>query len=98
MGSYPHSIDPPSLTFARTLYPFSTSNPNELSRRESEIVAIIGKLDPKTGLEVDPPSEVDGEWWKVVSKRWIGRLDPKKWIEVLQRRKPKSAKVDYRLS
>ena len=61
-------------------------------------MAIIGKLDPKMGLEVDPPSEVDGGWWKVVSKRWMGRLDPKKWIEVLQRRKPESAEVDYRLS
>ena len=41
------------------------------------MVAIIGKLDPKTDLEVDPRSEVDGEWW--ISK---------KWNEVLQRRKP----------
>ena len=60
---YPGSY-PPSLTFARALYPFPASNTNELSLKENEIVAIIGKLDPKTGLEVDPRSEVDGEWWK----------------------------------
>ena len=52
-----------------------------------------GKPDPKTGLEVDPWSEVDGEWRKGrTSDGWEGWI-PKKWIEVLQRRKPESVEV-----
>ena len=71
------------------LYPFSASNRNELSLKGNETAAIIGKLELKTGLEVDPrSSEVDGAWWKGRTS-WI----PKKWIEVLQRWKPEPAEV-----
>ena len=86
-------LDPSSLTFARALYPFSASNPNELSLKENEIVAITGKLDPKTGMEVDPRLEVDGEWWKGRTRDGREGWIPKKWIEVLQKRKPESAEV-----
>ena len=89
---YPGSYPPP-LTFARALYPFPASNTNELSLKENEIVAIIGKLDLKTGLEVDPRSEVDGEWWKGRTRDGREGWIPKKWIEVVQRRKPESAEV-----
>lgn len=51
-------LDPSQLTFARALYPFEASSPNELSLKEDEIVAIMGKLDPATGAEVDPRIEV----------------------------------------
>lgn len=51
-------LDPSQLTFARALYPFEASSPAELSLKENEIVAIMGKLDPATGAEVDPRLEV----------------------------------------
>ena len=51
-------LDPSQLTFARALYPFEASSPAELSLKENEIVAIMGKLDPATGMEVDPRIEV----------------------------------------
>ena len=51
-------LDPSQLTFARALYPFEASSPAELALKENEIVAIMGKLDPTTGQEVDPRLEV----------------------------------------
>lgn len=51
-------LDPSQLTFARALYPFEASSPAELALKENEIVAIMGKLDPTTGTEVDPRLEV----------------------------------------
>ena len=51
-------LDPSQLTFARALYPFEASSPVELALKENEIVAIMGKLDPATGVEVDPRIEV----------------------------------------
>lgn len=51
-------LDPSQLTFARALYQFEASSPAELSLKENEIVAIMGKLDPATGAEVDPRIEV----------------------------------------
>lgn len=85
-------LDPASLTFARALYPFTPSNPTELALKENEIVAITGKLDPRTGAEVDPRMEVDGEWWKGRTREGREGWFPKKWVEVLERRKPEEAK------
>lgn len=51
-------LDPSQLTFARALYQFDASSPAELSLKENEIVAIMGKLDPASGVEVDPRMEV----------------------------------------
>ncbi|CAA7268884.1 unnamed protein product [Cyclocybe aegerita] len=85
-------LDPSSLTFARALYPFTPSNPNELALKDNEIVAITGKLDPRTGAEVDPRMEVDGEWWKGRTRDGREGWFPKKWVEVLQRRQPEEPK------
>ena len=81
-------LDPSQLTFARAKYPFTPSNPNELPLKEDEIVAITGKLDPATGGEVDPRIEVDGEWWKGRTRDGREGWFPRKWVEVLERRKP----------
>ena len=51
-------LDPSQLTFARALYVFEASAPTELSLKENEIVAIMAKVDPATGAEVDPRVEV----------------------------------------
>jgi peroxin-13 len=81
-------LDPSTLTFARALYPFTPSSPSELALKENEIVAIMGKLDPSTGLEVDPRLEVESEWWKGRTREGREGWFPKKWVEVLERRKP----------
>lgn len=85
-------LDPSSLTFARALYPFSPSTPAELQLKENEIVAIMGKLDPNTGMEVDPRLEVDSEWWKGRTREGREGWFPKKWVEVLDRKREGDAK------
>jgi peroxin-13 len=88
-------LDPSSLTFARALYPFSATSPAELQLKENEIVAIMGKLDPNTGAEVDPRLEVESEWWKGRTREGREGWFPKKWVEVLDRKKePEVKKVD----
>jgi len=85
-------LDPSSLTFARALYPFSPSSPAELQLKENEIVAIMGKLDPTTGVEVDPRLEVESEWWKGRTREGREGWFPKKWVEVLDRKREGEAK------
>ncbi|KAG2032432.1 hypothetical protein BDR03DRAFT_1015250 [Suillus americanus] len=41
----------------------------DIALKENEVIAITGKLDPTTGVEVDPQSEVESEWWKVLKQR-----------------------------
>ena len=85
-------LDPAALTFARALYPFTPSNASELALKENEIVAITGKLDPRTGAEADPRMEVEGEWWKGRTREGREGWFPKKWVEVLERRKAEEPK------
>ncbi|KAF7794074.1 hypothetical protein EIP86_005204 [Pleurotus ostreatoroseus] len=81
-------LDPSQLTFARALYPFEASSPAELALKENEIVAIMGKLDPATGAEVDPRLEVEGsEWWKGRTREGREGWFPKKWVQILEKRK-----------
>ncbi|KAI0691862.1 Peroxin 13, N-terminal region-domain-containing protein [Cytidiella melzeri] len=87
-------LDPSQLTFARALYPFEASSPAELSLKENEIVAVMGKLDPATGAEVDPRIEVEGsEWWKGRTREGREGWFPKKWVQIIERRKPAEAEV-----
>ncbi|KAG5642469.1 hypothetical protein DXG03_002747 [Asterophora parasitica] len=79
-------LDPSTLTFARAMYPFAPTNGNELALKENEIVAIMAKLDPRTGSEVDPRMEVEGEWWKGRTRDGREGWFPKKFVEVLERR------------
>lgn len=88
-------LDPSTLTFARALYPFTPSSPSELALKENEIVAIMGKLDPSTGVEVDPRLEVESDWWKGRTREGREGWFPKKWVEVLERRK--SAEEDKKV-
>lgn len=84
-------LDPAQLTFARALYPFEPSSPMELGLKDNEIVAIMGKLDPATGAEVDPRLEVETEWWKGRTRDGREGWFPRKWVQVLERRKPVEA-------
>ncbi|EMD31925.1 hypothetical protein CERSUDRAFT_119254 [Gelatoporia subvermispora B] len=88
-------LDPSQLTFARALYAFDASSQAELSLKPDEIVAIMGKLDPATGAEVDPRLEVEGsEWWKGRTRDGREGWFPKKWVQVLERRKPTDDSVE----
>lgn len=81
-------FDPAALTFARAKYAFNAGSPVELSLKENEIVAIMGKLDPSTGMEVDPRAEVETDWWKGRTREGREGWFPSKWVEVLDRKKP----------
>ena len=87
-------LDPSQLAFARTVYPFHASTPSELSLQENEIVAVMGKLDPTTGLEVDPRIEVETEWWKGRTREGREGWFPRKFVDVLERKAPEAKKVD----
>ncbi|KAF9239259.1 Peroxin 13, N-terminal region-domain-containing protein [Melanogaster broomeanus] len=87
IGTQLGPLDPSTLTFARTLYPFAPSSPSELALKENDIVAIMGKLDPTTGTEVDPRLEVESEWWRGRTRDGREGWFPKKWVEILERRK-----------
>ena len=84
-------FDPSMLTFARAKYAFAAASPVELSLKENEIVAIMGKLDPATGMEVDPRTEVQTDWWKGRTREGREGWFPSKWVEVLERKKPEAA-------
>ncbi|KAI6021651.1 hypothetical protein PISMIDRAFT_91656 [Pisolithus microcarpus 441] len=81
-------IDPSTLPFARALYPFTPSSPSELGLKENEIVAVTSKLDPRSGMEVDPRSDVETDWWRGRTRDGREGWFPRKWVEVLERRKP----------
>ncbi|KAK7046815.1 SH3 domain-containing protein [Favolaschia claudopus] len=86
-------LDPTALTFARALYPFTPTTPSELALKEDEIVAIMAKLDPRTGAEVDPRSQIENEnsvqWWKGRTREGREGWFPRKWVEVLEKREKK---------
>ncbi len=87
-------LDPSQLSFARTVYPFQASTPSELALQENEIVAVMGKLDPSTGMEVDPRMEVETEWWKGRTREGREGWFPRKFVEVLERKALEAKKVD----
>jgi peroxin-13 len=96
-------LDPSQLAFARTAYAFQASTPSELGLQENEIVAVMGKLDPSTGMEVDPRIEVETEWWKGRTRDGREGWFPRKFVEVLERKavppslpqqQPEAKKVD----
>jgi len=81
-------LDPTTLTFARALYPFQPTSPAELELKENEIVAVMGKLDPSTGAEVDPRMEVETDWWKGRTRDGREGWFPRKWVQILEKKKP----------
>jgi len=86
-------LDPSALTFARALYPFTPSTASELALKENEIVAIMGKFDPRTGGEVDPRLQLENdEWWKGRTRDGREGWFPKKWVQILEKKTEK--KVD----
>ena len=87
-------LDPSQLSFARTVYAFQASTPSELTLQENEIVAVMGKLDPSTGMEVDPRMEVETEWWKGRTREGREGWFPRKFVELLEKKALEAKKVD----
>ncbi|KAI0037197.1 Peroxin 13, N-terminal region-domain-containing protein [Vararia minispora EC-137] len=79
-------LDPAQLTFARARFAFSAGSPAELALTENEIVAVMAKLDPATGIECDPRLEVESEWWKGRTREGREGWFPRQFVEVLERR------------
>ncbi|KAF7314560.1 SH3 domain-containing protein [Mycena kentingensis (nom. inval.)] len=80
-------LDPSLLTFARALYPFTPSTASELALHENDIVAITGKLDPRTGGEVDPRLQLENdEWWRGRTRDGREGWFPRKWVQVLEKK------------
>lgn len=50
------AIDPSKLSFVRSLYAYPAADPLELSLQPNDIVAVLSKHDPKTGME--------SPWWR----------------------------------
>jgi len=53
----------------------------------------MGKLDQLTGAEVDPWLEVEGEWWRGGTREGRKGWFPKKWVEVLERRRRSARRI-----
>ncbi|KAJ7201625.1 Peroxin 13, N-terminal region-domain-containing protein, partial [Mycena pura] len=83
-------MDPSTLSFARALYPFTPTTPSELALKENEIVAVMGKLDPKTGGEVDPRVQLENDesvqWWKGRTRDGREGWFPRKWVQILEKK------------
>ena len=47
--------------FANPVHAYTPSNANELELKGNEIAVIMRKLEPRTGVEVDPRTKVEGE-------------------------------------
>jgi peroxin-13 len=86
-------LDPSQLAFARTAFAFQATTPAELSLQVDEIVAIMAKLDPSTGTEVDPRMHVETEWWKGRTREGREGWFPRTYVEVLERKAPEGKKV-----
>ena len=50
------AIDPSKLSFVRSLYAYPAADPLELSLQPNDIVAVLSKHDPQTGME--------SPWWR----------------------------------
>lgn len=93
-------LHPSDLQFARAKFEFRPEAPAELALKENELVAVLGKLDPRTGQEVDPrvPLEgsVEGEWWRGRTRDNREGWFPRKWVEVLPKteKKEEAKKVE----
>ena len=76
------------------MYPFTPTTQSELALKENEIVAIMGKLDPRTGSEVDPRIQLEGaeesvQCWKGRTRDGREGWFPRKWVEVLEKKEKK---------
>jgi peroxin-13 len=89
-------LAPSDLTFARAIHAFDPQSPSELALQPDTLVAITGRLDPRTGAEVDPRvplvgedgKEIEVEWWKGRTRDGREGWFPRRWVQILERRDP----------
>jgi peroxin-13 len=87
-------LAPSDLTFARAIHAFNPQSPAELALQPETLVAITGRLDPRTGAEVDPRvplvdengKEIEAEWWKGRTRDGREGWFPSRWVQILERR------------
>lgn len=71
-------LDPSKLSFAHALYPFSTNQTHELNLKKGDIIAILSRSDPVTGLE--------SEWWRGRTRDGREGWFPKAFVEIIQKK------------
>lgn len=79
------ALDPSKLTFVRALYAYNAADPLELGLKQNDIVAVLSKTDPQTGIE--------SQWWK--GRTRDGRVGwfPSTYVESLETAKERAAKA-----
>ena len=63
-----------SLEFCRALYDFNGETPTELTFRKGDVIAILSKIDPATGMQ--------GEWWRGRVQNGTIGMFPANYVEV----------------
>ncbi|KAI9318442.1 Peroxin 13, N-terminal region-domain-containing protein [Dichotomocladium elegans] len=73
-------VDPAKLEFARATYDFTAENPNELTMKKGDIVAILSKNDAVT----NQPSQ----WWRGRLRDGRMGMFPANYVEIVQKAPP----------
>ncbi len=92
-----HDLPPKGpITFARTIYPFSATEPHELSLKQDEIVAVLQRYEGISGGEdrtTTMTSSINKElgWWR--GRTRDGRVGwfPGNYVEILRKREREGA-------
>jgi peroxin-13 len=84
-------LDAAQLAFARATHAFAPQSPAELALAADEIVAVVAKLDPRSGLEVDPrvlgpDAGVEADWWKGRTRDGREGWFPRAFVQVIERK------------
>ncbi|KAH8551214.1 peroxin 13 [Umbelopsis sp. PMI_123] len=73
-------VDPQNLEFARASYDFAAESPMELTLKKGDIIAILSKVDPATGVQ--------SQWWRGRLRNGTMGLFPANYVEIIQKGSP----------
>ncbi|KAI8582906.1 hypothetical protein K450DRAFT_225391 [Umbelopsis ramanniana AG] len=73
-------VDPQNLEFARASYDFNAESPMELTLKKGDIIAILSKVDPATGVQ--------SQWWRGRLRNGTMGLFPANYVEIIQKGAP----------
>ena len=73
-------VDPQNLEFARASYEFNAESPMELNLKKGDIIAILSKVDPATGVQ--------SQWWRGRLRNGTMGLFPANYVEIIQKGAP----------
>lgn len=85
-GEQAASLDPSKLTFAHALYPFDTTASQELALKKGDIIAVLSRHDPVTGVE--------GEWWRGRTRDGREGWFPRGFVEVIRKKGEEAEAAD----